>query len=307
MSKLEEMRIYVTLVELGSSTKTAEKLGLANSAISRRMKELESRLGVQLIQRTTRKMNVTADGEMFYAHCKRILQDIEEAETLVSGAAQHLIGNIRIAAPLSFGVGHLSSAIAAFMHQHPDVNIDIDMSDRRVDIIEEGFDVAIRIGKLEDSSLRARKLSPIRLIVCCSPSFLMQYGKIEHPDDLKSVPALCYSNPKQSERWYYTASNGQKGSVQVTPRMRSTNGDAIRECAIAGLGVVCEPTFITHNALRNKTLIPILTDYEWFDMNLYAVFPETRYVSARVRALIDFLVTRFGDNPYWDDCYKNHD
>lgn len=304
MSKLEEMRIFVTLVEMGSSTKTANKLGLANSAISRRMKELESRLDVQLIQRTTRKMHVTEDGEIFYGQCKRILQDIDEAEALVSCAAHRLSGNIRIAAPLSFGVGHLSSAISAFMHQHPEVNIDIDMSDRRVDLIEEGFDLAIRIGKLDDSSLRARKLSPIRLMVCCSPSFIMQYGKIEHPDDLKALPALCYSNSKHPERWLYTAKSGEQGSVQVTPRMRSTNGDTLREAAIAGLGVVCEPTFITHNALRNKTLIPVLTDYEWFDMNMYAVFPETRYVSARVRALIDFLVSRFGDAPYWDDCYE---
>ncbi|WJG08560.1 LysR family transcriptional regulator [Aliiglaciecola sp. LCG003] len=304
MSKLDEMRVFVTLIETQSATRTAEKLGVANSAVSRRMKDLEQRLGVQLVKRTTRKMNITLDGELYFARCKQILDDLEEAERQVMRASGDLSGNIKIATPLSFGIGHLSSAIAAFMHLHEKVNIDLDMSDRRVDIVEEGFDLALRIGNLDDSSLRARKLSAVKHVVCCSPSLLKGFGPIQNPNDLKQLPALCYSNIKQPNRWRYTSKEGISGQVSVTPRLLSSNGDALRDAAIAGLGVVCEPTFICHTAIKQGLLVPVLTDYQWFDMNLYALYPQTRYLSARTRTLIDFLAKRFGDTPYWDSCFE---
>lgn len=304
MNQMEEMRVFVTLVECKSASKAAEKLNVANSAISRRMKDLESRLGVPLVHRTTRRMHITEDGELFFERSKRILEDIEETESLVSSASQRLRGTIKIAAPLSFGVDHLSSAIAAFMHQHEEVKIDLDMSDRRVDIVQEGFDVALRIGQLEDSSLRARKLSNIMHVVCCSPSFLKQYGPIDTPEQLKNVPTLCYSNVKNPNRWPYHSHHGGDAEVLVSPRMHSSNGNALREAAIAGLGVICEPTFICHAAIGQGLLAPILTDYEWFQMDLYALYPPTRHVSARVRRFIDFLVQRFGETPYWDGCME---
>ncbi|TRY31299.1 LysR family transcriptional regulator [Aliiglaciecola sp. M165] len=304
MNQLEEMRIFVTLVECKSASKAAEKLGLANSAVSRRMKDLESRLGVQLMQRTTRRMHITEDGETYFQRCKRILEDIEETESLISSSAQRLQGTIKIAAPLSFGIGHLSSALAAFMHQHEAIEIDLDMSDRRVDIIQEGFDLALRIGQLEDSSLRARKLSHIKHVVCCSPAFLRQYGPIDTPEKLMQVPTLCYSNIKQPDRWRYQTAKGEASDVQVSPRMRSSNGDSLREAAVAGLGIICEPTFICHTAIKRGLLVPVLTDYQWFDMDLYAIYPQTRHVSARVRTFIDFLSQRFGEDPYWDECME---
>lgn len=299
MSELDEIRVFVTLVETQSSTKAAEKMGLAISAISRRMKELESRLGVQLIQRTTRRMTVTEEGNRFYLSCKRILEDLLEAENLVSDSAADLSGNIRIATPLSFGIGHLSSAIAIFMQLHPKVTIDIDMSDQWVDIVSEGFDLAIRIGKLQDSTLKARKLASMRNIVCCAPSLLAEFGPVTSPEELSGIPALVYSNLKNTTRWDYKDDNDMEGSIKVLPRMKSNNGDAMRDSAIAGLGVVCLPEFIVHQAINSGTLIPMLQEYQWFNSSIYAVYPPTRFLSARVRAFIDFLAERFGGTPYW--------
>lgn len=304
MSELDEMRVFVTLVENNSSTKAAEKMGLANSAISRRMKDLETRLGVQLVQRTTRRMHLTEDGKFFYARCKRLLEDLHEAESMVSHSAKELSGKIKISTPLSFGVAHLAPAIAAFMHLHEKIEIELDMTDRRVDLVEEGFDLALRISQLDDSSLQARKLAPIKHLVCCSPAFLSRYGPFTEFEQLADVPALCYTNSKQPNRWIYKDQTGQSGFVKVVPKLSSTNGDALCEAAVAGIGVVCEPTFILHSALEKGLLVPLFAQVKWYDMSLYALYPQTRHLSSKVRALIDFLAERFGDQPYWDKCTK---
>lgn len=302
MSELEEIKVFVQLVESNSSTKAAENMGVAISAISRRMKELESRLGVQLIQRTTRRMHITEDGKFFYQRCKRLLEDLDEATSEVSRSAQSLKGSIKLSTPLSFGVAHLSPVIAKFMQQHKQIEINLDMTDRRVDLVEEGIDLAIRIGELDDSSLMARKLATINHVVCLTPALIAEYGPIDHPNDLARIPALCYSNLKNPTRWHYQSSDGQGGSVKMTPNMLSNNGDSILKAAMSGIGVICQPTFIAYKAIQQKILVPVLNDYSWHNMSLYAVYPHTRNLSTRVRTLIDFMVTSFGDKPYWDDC-----
>lgn len=302
MSELQEIRVFINLVESNSSTKAAEKMGVAISAISRRMKDLETRLGVQLVQRTTRRMNLTEDGKFFYQRCKRLLDDLDEATMEVSRSAKSLKGVIKLSTPLSFGVSHLSPVIAKFMQSHQQIEMNLDMTDRRVDLLEEGVDLAIRIGELDDSSLVARKLAPIRHVVCCSPDLLKKYGPIKQPKDLVNIPALCYANLKTPSRWHYQDPNGKPGSLRMTARLLSTNGDAIRDAAIAGVGVICEPTFIIHKAIEQGRLIPVLQDHVWHKMNLYAVYPNTRNLSTRVRTFIDYMVESFGDKPYWDDC-----
>ncbi|MFC4698988.1 LysR family transcriptional regulator [Glaciecola siphonariae] len=293
MLNLLEMKTFTTLVECQSSSKTAELLGVANSAVSRRIKDLESHLGVQLIKRTTRRMSVTDDGMHFYQRCRRILEDIEEAEHELNNQARDIKGTIKLSAPLSFGVKHLAPIITEFMLAYPAINIDVDLTDRRIDLLEEGFDLAIRIGKLEDSSLRARKLAPIRHLVCASPQFLSAHGPIETPSQLQDLPALCYSNIKHPDRWDFTDQYGKKGSVRIQAKMRSSNGDTLRHAACAGLGLICEPEFIVKDCLANNTLKAILTDYTWYEMNLYAVYPQTRFVSKRLRVFIDFLAAHF--------------
>mgnify|MGYP000132328074 CR=1 FL=1 len=304
MNEFSHISTFVAVVESQSASKAAEKLGVAVSAVSRRLKELESELGVQLLQRTTRKMHLTEAGEKFYRRCGRLLEDLEEAKQEASNAATELSGTLRIGTPLSFGVAHLSPAIAAFMHLHPQIKIDLDMSDRRIDLVEEGLDLAIRIGTLEDSSLMARKLASVRHVVCASPSFWQQHGKPAAPEALTKLPALCYGNLSQPDVWSYRDSDNNKASVKVPIRMQATNGDALVEAAVAGLGVLCEPSFIVHGAVERGVLTPVLTDYQWYSMNIYAVYPQTRYVPARVRAFIDFLVSHFGEDPYWEQFLR---
>jgi DNA-binding transcriptional LysR family regulator len=300
MNDFSQIKTFIALVENHSLSKTAEKMDIAVSAVSRRLKDLESNLGVQLVQRTTRKMHLTAAGEKFHQRCSALLDELEEAKQEASLCATTLSGTLKIAAPLSFGVAHLSPAISAFMHLHPQIKIDLDMSDRRIDLVEEGLDLAIRIGTLEDSSLMARKLASVRHVVCASPDFFNRYGRPKTPQDLAELPALCYGNLDKPDTWQYRDKSNVQAKVKVPLRMRATNGDALVDAAVAGLGVLCEPSFIVHGAVERGVLIPVLTDYQWYAMNIYAVYPQSKHVPARVRAFIDFLVSHFGDNPYWE-------
>ncbi|MGH1351697.1 MAG: LysR family transcriptional regulator [Methyloligellaceae bacterium] len=300
MSELEEIRVFVQLVESSNATRAAEKLGVAVSAVSRRMKDLETRLGVQLLNRTTRRMNLTEAGAIYFRRCRQIIDDFEEAQSEVSQLSRNFTGGLRIAAPMSFGQAHLLPAIASFMHQYPNMNIDLDMNDRQVNLVEEGVDVAIRVGELKDSSLMARRLASISFAVTASQGFLDRYGVPATPADLSGMPALCYSNLSTPGAWDYVSKDGEKGQVRVEPRMLINNGDAIREAAISGLGIACGPTFIVHSALERGLLKPVLQDWNWGDVNLYAIYPPTRHLSARVRLFIDFLAERFSGVPYWE-------
>ena len=300
MNELTQIKSFVALVESRSISKAAERMDIAVSAVSRRLKELESGLGVQLVQRTTRRMHITEAGEKFYRRCGRLLDDLEEAKHEASNTATALSGTLRIATPLSFGVAHLSPAVAAFMHLHPQIKIELDMSDRRIDLVEEGLDLAIRIGTLEDSSLMARKLASVRHVVCASPDFLNRHGIPSTPQDLSALPALCYGNLSQPDTWHYHDKDSKPGQVKVPMRMRANNGDALVEAAIAGLGVLCEPSFIVHGSVERGVLKPLLTDYQWNPMGIFAVYPQTKHMPTRVRAFIDFLVSSFGDTPYWE-------
>ncbi len=305
MNEIEELRTFVHLVDAGSSTKAAARRGVAVSAISRRMKDLETRLGVQLIQRTTRQMHLTDAGRTFYERCTRLLADLEEAEAEVTQNSADLSGTLKIASPLSFGIAHLTPALTEFMQQHPEIDVELDMNDRRVDIIAEGFDIAIRIGKLADSSLMARRIAEFRQIVGAAPEFFDKHGRPSTPEDLEGLPALCYANLQNPDIWSFEDPSGTAGRVQVKPRLLSSNGDSIREAAIAGLGVICQPSFIVYEALADGRIEAVLREYRWFDMGIYAVYPPTRYLSTRVRRFIDFLAARFGPNPYWDDVLKD--
>ncbi len=304
MSELEEVNVFVTLVECQSASRAAEKMGLANSAISRRMKALEERLGVQLIQRTTRTMHLTDDGQLYYQRCRKLLDDWHEAEQEVMQSAAELSGTLTVSAPLSLGLSHLAPAITDFMQDHPQLKVNLDLSDRRVDLVEDGYDLAFRIGALEDSSLMARLVTEIRHIVYCSPGFLDQYGPFNHPDDLRDAPGLGYSNLRHPGRWPYSGPDGEKGEGRVEPRMLSSNGEALRAASIKGIGIGCQPSFILHDAISAGQLVPVLTEYQWYGMNLYAIYPQTRHLSRRVRALIDYLVEYFQQDKNWNSGLK---
>ena len=300
MDRFEDLRAFVQTVESGSLTRAAETLQVATSAVSRRIKDLESRLGTQLLQRTTRQMRLTAAGETFHARAVAILQSLEEAETEAGCQSRTLTGPLRIAAPLSFGQSHLGPILVDFAQAHPGLDLDVDFSDRLVDLVAEGHDLAVRIGNLRDSSLIARKLLDVRLVVAAAPAFWERHGTPSRPEELNALPALCYTGSERVDSWRYTAPDGSSGAVPMKVCMRSTYGDFLRDAAIAGLGVVMQPSFILHEAVSAGRLVPVLTDFTWPSVTIHVVYPQTRHLSARARAFIELLRTRLGTRPDWE-------
>jgi DNA-binding transcriptional LysR family regulator len=300
MSKFEEIETFVRVAEAKSITRAAEQLHIAKSAVSRRLKDLEERLGVQLMTRTTRKLSLTDTGEALYQRSVSLLADWAETESATINAQAALSGIIRIAAPLSFGVAHLGSAILDFVEMHPNVDFDIDFSDRRTDLIAEGVDLAIRIGDLPDSSLIARKIAALSIVAVASPSYLEEHGVPQTPEDLKNLKELRYAY-RSAAAWSYKAPDQSEGHVEMSPKLSATNGDFLRDAAVAGQGVLIEPRFIVYKNLENGSLLEILPDYEWPRLTAYAVYPPTRHLSVRVRAFVDFLIERYRGTPYWEE------
>ncbi len=303
MGQLEDMNMFIHVVDAGGISRAADQMNLAKSAVSRRLVDLETRLGVRLMNRTTRTSSLTEAGRNYYERAVKIVDDVAELNTLTEDSNIALEGTINLAAPLSFGLCHLSTAIDSFIKQHPKLTININFSDRQVDLIEEGMDLAFRIAALKDSSLIARKMSPIRHVICASPDYLIKHGTPKTPGDLK-LHRLLHYNVSGSSTWKLTDKQGEQHLINVSAHMIANNGDFLKDMAVAGHGIVMSPTFISWKAISIGELVPILTDYDPPQLNAYAVYPQTRYLSQRARVLIDFLVERFGDNPYWDQGIK---
>jgi len=299
MDAFEEMRNFVRIVEAGSISRAADQLGLAKSGVSRRLADLENRLGVRLLARTTRRSSLTDSGKTYYEGAVRLLSDVDELDTLVADSEASLEGGLRLAAPLSFGLAHLTPAIDEFVRAHPGVLVDIDFSDRQVDLVAQGVDLAIRIAELRDSSLKARSICPIRLMLCASPDYLERRGAPQRPEDLSRHRVLHYDIGGGP---LLRLSDGQGGQRQlpVQPSLKANNGDFLRDMAIAGHGIILTPTFIVWQAVAVGELVPVLREYWPPPLNAYAVYPQSRYLSRRARVFIDFLAERFGANPYWD-------
>ncbi|MDG4867445.1 LysR family transcriptional regulator [Guyparkeria sp. 1SP6A2] len=300
MDRFTAMTNFVCVADAGSISAAAERLGIAKSAVSRRLRDLESHLGVELFHRTTRHLALTSSGEHYYRRCTRLLADLRETEESVAREHAELSGVLRVAAPLSFGLMHLQPAINAFMAAHPGVTFDLNLDDEETDLVAEGFDLGLRLASLPDSTLMARRLAPIRNIAAASPDYLARCGTPQHPAELADHDCLIYSNVPETQVWGYTDERGRWRPVQGRRRLRVNNGDFLREAAINGSGVVIEPTFILHRAISEGQLVPILTHVAWPEIAAYAVYPQTRHLSARVRAFIDFLAQRFAGEPYWD-------
>jgi len=299
MSQFEEMRTFVRIVEAGSISRAAEQLDIAKSGVSRRLTDLESRLGVRLINRTTRRSSLTEAGRAYYAGAAKLLADVAELDAATADAEASLRGTLRLAVPLSFGLSHLAPAIDEFLAAHPGLDLDIDFSDRQVDLVERGIDLAIRIARLEDSNLQARRLCPIRLLICASPAYLDTHGRPQTPADLDSHRVLRYAAAGGST---LRLPDGRGGLhlVQATAPVVANNGDFLRDMAVAGQGVTVLPSFICWQALAAGELVEIMPDHAPEPLNAWAVYPRNRYLSRRARLFIDFLAERFGEQPYWD-------
>lgn len=300
MARLEDMETFVRVVEAGSISGAAERMGIAKSAVSRRIADLEQRLGAQLFRRTTRRLNLTDTATAYYERCLRILADVAEADEEVSDRHGTLRGRLRVAVPLSFGLMHVTPAIEEFSVCHPEVEFDLDFNDREVDLLREGFDVALRIGDLSDSSFMARCLAPIHFAVCASPDYLLRFGAPRTPRELADHACLTYSNQPDPSLWSYAGADGKAAGVRVNSVLQANNGDFLCHAAIVGQGITREPTFVLYKALQAGQLVRILEDYHWPGVNAYAVYPQTRHLSRRVRVFVDFLAERFAGVPYWD-------
>lgn len=300
MDRFADMKMFVAVVEAGSISAAAERLEVAKSAVSRRLSDLEARLGAELMHRTTRRLGLTDSGRALFERAQRLLADLEEAEQAVSQAHGAIRGRLKVALPLSFGLLYLAPLINEFMRLHPELEFELDFNDRQIDLMQEGFDLAIRIAKLPDSSLIARRLAPIRHALCASPDYLARHGTPLRAADLAGHAGLAYSNLANPGLWHYVGPGGQPGSVQVPVKLRANNGDFLCRAAIAGQGVILHPTFYLKDALRTGALLPLLTDHLWPELNAYAVYPSTRHLSRRVRAFVDFLAEKLAGEPYWD-------
>ena len=299
MSRYEEIETFVRIVESGSITSAAKQMRVAKSAVSRRLKELEFRLDAQLLNRSTRKLTLTDTGRTLYERAVGLLSDWEEIEAFTRDSQCALSGTIRLAAPLSFGLKHLSPAILDFAAAHPEIKFDIDFNDRVVDLVGEGMDLAIRIGNLPDSNLIARKLAPIRTVASASPEYLREHGTPTHPDQLNQHKEIRYGN-RREQGWTYTGPDGRPGRIDIPSTLIATNGEFLKDAAVRGHGIVIEPQFIVYEEIRNGKLVEILSDYQWPLLSAYAVYPHNRHLSRRVRAFVDFLVDRFKGVPYWE-------
>ncbi len=299
MDTLNGFAVFTKVVETGGFSAAARELNMSKSAVSKHIAKLEDRLGVRLLNRTTRKLSPTEVGTTFYERALRIVQDVEETEQAASALHTEPRGTLRLNVPMSFGYLHVAPALAEFTDRYPDIRIDMDLNDRVVNLLDEGYDIAIRIARLPDSTLTARKLAPFRLAICASPQYWKKNGIPTCPEDLRDHNCLIYSYLLNENIWPFQGPDGEI-AVKVSGNLRANNGDALRAAALEGAGVFLGPTFIVNDDFRTNRLQPILTDFMKTDLAIYAVYPHNRYLSAKVRAFVDFLAERYGPEPYWD-------
>jgi len=296
---LDGISVFAAVVDAGSFTGAARGLRASKAAVSTQIQKLEDRLGVRLLNRTTRKLSLTDEGRAFYEHCRRILDEAREAVDALDNLNAAPRGILRINAPMSFGTLHLGPAVADFLHAYPDIEMDMVLNDRQIDVIEDGFDMAIRIARLPDSSLIARRLAPCRRIVVASPEYWDRKGRPQHPEDLKHHDALLYDYLADPDTWAFK-DDREEIAVNLKGRMRANNGEVLMEAARRGLGVAFAPTFFCCDDVRDGTLEIVLKEFDADPISVYAVYPHRRHLSPRVRAFVDFLAERFGEDPYWD-------
>jgi DNA-binding transcriptional LysR family regulator len=289
MDQLQTMRAFTKVVEEGSFIQAAEKLEISPQLVSKYVSQLETHLGVRLLNRTTRRQHLTEAGSAYYQRAQEVLADIEDMELQLSDLQQTARGELRISAPVSFAMHYLAPLLCDFQREYPGVSIDLQLNDRKVDIIEEGFDIALRIGHLSSSSLVAKRLAPVRMMYCASPQYLAAKGTPQSLDEMKSHDYLHYS--------YLDESKAPKANC----KLRSNNGDVLTAAACAGAGIVVQPSFIVADALRSGKLVPILQGYEPEPLGLYGVFAHRQLLASKVRSFLDFADGYFGDPPVWDE------
>jgi DNA-binding transcriptional LysR family regulator len=296
---LAGMRVFVAVVDAGSFARAAERLGLSRGMTSRYVAQVEAHLGVRLLNRTTRRLSLTEAGQDYYQRAMQVLALVEEAEHAASREAAEPRGTLRVNASVAFGARHMGSAISAYLQRYPHVRVDLTLNDRVIDLVEEGFDVAMRIARRVDPGLVARRIAPARMLACASPAYLRRNGVPTSPSDLARHNCLTYAYSGGPNEWHFTRGKREQ-TVKVAGDLHANNGDILSRAAADGLGVTVQPTFLLYELLRTRKLVRVLEGWEADGLTIFAVYPSRRFLPPKVRSFIDFMVERFGDNPFWD-------
>lgn len=293
MENLTHMAVFAEVVRNRSFSAAARQLGVSKSTVSKSVRQLEERLGAQLLNRTTRQLSLTEIGDAFYERCQKVVDEAQAAERAVTDLTDGARGTLRLNATMSFGMTHVAPAVADFLVDHPDISIDMTMTDEFVDLVREGYDLAIRIGNLPNSTLIARKLAACDFVLCAAPSYIADFGRPAQPRDLADHTCLRYAYHATGDVWKFNGPDGEC-AVRVNGPLRVNNGEALRAAAVAGLGVIFVPLFLVADDIDAGRLAPLLDGYGW-TTNVFAVYPHSRHVSPKIRRFVDFIADRFRD------------
>lgn len=297
---LNDIEIFVKVVECGSFTEAAERLGVSKSVVSKYVTRLETELNARLLNRTTRRLSLTEAGRAFYERSAQSLSEIEDAVQEVSRMAGKPTGVLKLNTPMSFGILHVAPYLPEFMRRYPDISVEMNLDDRKVDIIEPGFDVSIRVAHLPDASFVARRLGPCRHHIVAAVDYVERYGRPHVPADLTKHNVLHYQHQASMTEWHFQSPEGAVASVTVGGRLRINNSLALREAVLGGLGVARMPSFAVASDIRNGHLIDLLPGYSTLELSIYAIYPERRHLSPKARVFVDFMAEKITDTPAWE-------
>lgn len=300
MDRLESDRMFVAVMEAGSFTAAAGRLGTSSGQASKLVSRLESELGVRLLSRTTRAVSPTEAGQAYFDRLRPLLEEFDNLDAAVRDASHAPRGRLRLTAPLTFGTMEIAPALNEFASAFPEIELDVSFSDRVVNLVDEGFDLAVRVGRPSDSSMIARKLCDVRIVVIGSPAYLERLGEPETHDALSRFDCIIDTNFKEPSRWPFRDAEGNSVSVHVDGRIRYSNAEACLNAAVAGLGLACVPGFIAGEALRSGQVRQVLKAFETEPYAVHALYPHSRHLAGKVRVLVDFLVERYRGVPHWE-------
>lgn len=293
--------MFVAVMETGSFTAAAERLGTSSGQASKLVSRLETRLGVRLLSRTTRAVSPTEAGQAYFDRLRPLLDEFDNLDASIRDTSHAPRGRLRLTAPLTFGTMEIAPALNEFARQFPEIELDVAFTDRVVNLVDEGFDLAVRVGRPSDSSMIARKLCTVRLVVLGAPDYLERHGAPATPDDISGFDCILDANFREPGRWPFRGPDGEAMSVPVAGRIRYSNAEACLEAAKAGLGLACLPAFIAGGALRAGRVKRVLETYETEPYMVHALYPHSRHLAGKVRVLVDFLIERYRGTPHWED------
>ena len=298
MDRLRSIEMLVRAVEAGTLTAAADAMHLSPAAVSRGVADLEAHLGTRLVQRSSRRLSLTEGGAQFVEQARRVLEAMSEAEAVATASLVHPRGTLRLNVPLTFGILHLAPLWPRFLAAYPDLELDVSLTDRVVDLLEEGFDLGVRISRLQDSSLVAKKLATTRMVLCAAPAYLERHGAPASPAELTRHACLSYTYLNSRDAWTLNSrGDGREHRIAVDCRMHANNGDTIRAAALAGAGIVLQPTFLVGADVAAGRLVEVLPEFESIRLGVYAVYPTRKHLPAKVRVLMDFLAGALGSDP----------